>query len=273
MSLFSLFSQSIAKENYIFFDVETTGLFPLAGDRILELAMVKVSNGEIVDRIDTLINPCMKIPEQVINIHFITDDMVKDSPVFDLDMCNRITGFVGNFIIVAHNAAFDLGFLSSEFARNGVFYEGWQAIDTLKIANAIFPGQKHRLENLLKNYNIVPEGDLHRAITDTMALKKLFFELLDETEIRGKTLEQLVKKYGFEGNILPRNFPARIREALVEKKIISGKYRKRDNAEIDLAVVPLAPVWVDRRWYFMGKEVKSKKILSLHAESFIEFYD
>ena len=91
--------------------------------------------------------------------------------------------------------------------------------------------------------------------------------------IRGKTLEQLVKKFGFEGDMLPRHFPAGIREALVEKKIISGKYRRRDGEEINLAVVPLAPVWVDRRWFFMAKDVKTKKVVTLHAESFLEFYE
>ena len=61
MSIFSLFSQTLVKENYVFFDVETTGLYPLSGDRIIEIAMIKTSKGNIVDTIEMTINPNMSI--------------------------------------------------------------------------------------------------------------------------------------------------------------------------------------------------------------------
>jgi len=270
MSLFSLFSQSVAKENFVFFDVETTGLFPLAGDRIIELAMIKVSNGEIIDQFEMKFNPGMPIPPEVTNINKITNEMVADCPLFNKDICHQVLTFIDNNTLVAHNAPFDLSFLSCDFARNSMTFEGWNAIDTLKIAKSIFPGQRHRLENLLKIYSILPDGDLHRALTDTAALKKVFFEMLDEVEIRGKTLEQLIKKYGFEGNIHPRSIPAKIREAIIEKKTVVGKYQKRTGETVKLSIVPLAPVWSDKKWFFLGEEIKSKEILSLNVDSFIE---
>jgi DNA polymerase III epsilon subunit len=271
MSLFSLFSQTVAKENFIFFDVETTGLYPLAGDRVIELAMIKVSNGEIVDQLELMFNPEIPIPEEVSNINNITNEMIADCPVFNKDYCEKVINFIDKYTLIAHNAAFDLGFISSEFARNSILFDGWNAIDTLKIAHSIFPGQRHRLENLLKIYNILPEGDLHRALNDTVALKKVFFEMLDEVEIRGKNLEQLIKKYGFEGNLLPRSMPAQLREAIIEKKEISGNYKKRNGETVHLSIIPIAPVWVEKKWFLYGQDVSSKKLLSLNGESFIEF--
>ena len=176
MSIFSLFSQSLVKENYIFFDVETTGLYPLLGDKIIEIAMIKTSKGNVIDTFSTFINPGIKIPLEVTNINNITNEMVKDAPVFDKIFGEKIIDFIEENILIAHNAGFDLGFLSTELARNGLFFERWKAIDTLKIAKEIFPGQKNRLENLICRYNIMPEGDFHRALVDTEALKKIFFE-------------------------------------------------------------------------------------------------
>jgi DNA polymerase III epsilon subunit family exonuclease len=271
MSLFSLFSQSVAKDNYIFFDVETTGLHALDGDRVIELAMLKVSCGEIVDQLELLFNPGKSIPPEVTAINNITNEMIAGSPAFDLEMCRKVKTFIENYVLVAHNAPFDLGFISSEFARSGIIFDGWNAIDTLRIASSIFPGQRHRLSNLLKIYNIPPDGDLHRALNDTVALKKVFFEMLDEAEIRGKTLEQIIKKYGVEGIYQPRSMPAKIREALIEKKLISGQYKKRTGDLIPLSVVPLAPVWSGKRWFFYAEDSKTKELLTLNGESFIKF--
>jgi len=111
MATFSIFSQNIIKNSYVFFDVETTGLYPFLGDRIIEIAMIKVSNGKTIDKLDMLLNPEIPIPEEAKMIHKITDEMLKDKPVFSLDICNKLLAFIGNSILVAHNASFDLGFL------------------------------------------------------------------------------------------------------------------------------------------------------------------
>src|SRR4030042_4984594 len=119
-----------------------------------------------------MINPEFPIPKEVTKINNITDDMVKDSPVFDKKYGEKIIDFIGDYILVAHNASFDLSFLSVELGRNGVLFERWKAIDTLKIAAKVFPNQKNKLENIMRRYNIMPEGDVHRALVDTDVLKK-----------------------------------------------------------------------------------------------------
>ncbi len=270
MSLFSLFSQSLAKQNYIFFDVETTGLYPLAGDKIIEIAMIKTSKGEIIDTIETMINPNRSIPKEATNINNISDEMVKDSPVFDKKYSEKIIDFIGDYTLVAHNASFDLGFLSVELGRNGIMFERWKAIDTLKIAKEIFPGQKNKLESIMRRYNIMPEGDVHRALVDTDVLRRIFFEFLEESEIRSKSFDQLIKNYGYQGQYLHRSIQGRIREAIIEKKIINGKYRKRSGEIISLSILPISPVWKDDKWFLLAKDPKTNKELVVFCENFLE---
>lgn len=271
MGVFSLFSQSLVKEDYVFFDVETTGLFPLDGEKIIELAMIKTSKGNIVDTYETFINPQMPIPQESTRVNNITNEMVKDAPILDAEMAKNILNFIDNSILVAHNASFDLSFLSIEFGRIGISFEGWKAIDTLKIASTLFPSQRNRLENLIRRYNIMPEGDLHRALVDTDSLRRVFFELLEESEIRSNTIDQLIKNYGFQGQHVHRSIPADFREALVEKKIIKGRYKKRTGENIDLTVLPISPVWLNNRWYLLVKYEQSDNFVTLNCGSFIEY--
>lgn len=270
MSLFSLFSQSLIKENYIFFDVETTGLFPLLGNKIIEIAMIKTSKGNVIDTIETFINPQMPIPEEATFINKITNEMIINSPIFDNNFAEKILNFIGDNILVAHNAPFDLSFLSVELGRIGITFDRWEAIDTLKIANEIFPGQKNRLENLIKRYNLLPEGNLHRALVDTDALRKIFFEFLDESEIRSYSIDQLIKKYGFSGKNIYRAIPGIIREALIEKKRIQGVYKTREKKIINLSIIPKAPIWVEKKWVLLAKEEKTNQELYLYCDNFLE---
>ncbi len=271
MSLFSLFSQSLAREKFVFFDVETTGLFPLCNGKILEIAMLKVENGEITDKLELMFNPGYAIPEEITNINGITDEMVAQSPLFSNELGNEIVKFIDDTILVAHNAAFDLGFLSTELARKGITFEGWSAIDTLKIATSVFPGQKNKLESLMKRYNIEQVGDLHRALNDTIILKDVFFQLIDETEIRGKSLDAIVSKYGFKGVLLPRTIPALIKEALVSKSSVLGRYKKRTGEIIELNFKPLAPVWITKRWFIIGENINDNSLITICGENFKEY--
>ena len=270
MSIFSLFSHSLVKQNYIFFDVETTGLYPLAGDKIIEIAMIKTSKGEIIDTIETMISPNFPIPKEVTKINNITDEMVKDSPKFDKKFSEKIINFIGDYTLVAHNASFDLGFLSVELGRNGIIFERWKAIDTLKIAYELFPGQKNKLENLMRRYNIMPEGDVHRALVDTDILRKIFYEFLEESEIRSKSFDQLIIDYGYQGQYLHRSIPAILRESIIEKRYINGKYRKRDGEIIMLSILPVSPIWVDNKWFLLARDKNTKKEIVVYCDNFIE---
>ncbi len=270
MGIFSLFSQSLINEKYIFFDVETTGLYPLCGDRVVEIAMIKTSKGKIVDTINTFLNPGIKIPDNVTKINNITNEMIENSPIFDKEFSGNLLNFIEDGILVAHNAEFDISFVSMEFGRNGITFDQWQAIDTLKMAEEIFPGQKNKLENLIRRFDVMPEGELHRALVDTDAVRKIFFEFLEETKIRSLNIIDLIKKYGFKGQFVYKDIPAKIREAIIEKKTIRGVYRSREGNLLDISFLPLSSVWIEQKWFLLAEESESKKILSLFCENFIE---
>ncbi len=268
MGLFSLFSQSLANEKYVFFDLETTGLNPLQGDKIVEIAVIKTHKGKVIDTFSTMINPEMPIPESATKINNITNDMVKDSPVFDNDFCSKIIDQIQDSILIAHNASFDLGFLSIELGRNGITFERWKSIDTLKIANKLFAGQKNKLENIMRRYNIMPDGTLHRAFSDTDILRKIYFELIEESEIRSMNIDEMLKEFGYQGNNVQRFIPAIIREAIIEKKILNGQYRTRDNNLMDLSVLPISSVWYDGKWYLFAKRIDNKQSIFLFCDNY-----
>ena len=119
----------------------------------------------------------------------------------------------------------------------------------------------------------MPEGDVHRALVDTDVLRKIFYEFLEESEIRSKSFEQLITDYGFQGQYLHRSIPAVLRESMIEKKTINGKYRKRDGTTIELSVLPISPIWVDNKWFLLAKNKETKKEIALFCENFIEIYN
>ncbi|MFA7674957.1 MAG: 3'-5' exonuclease, partial [Endomicrobiia bacterium] len=102
--------------NIVYLDIETTGLSLSQGARICEIAMLKVSDG-IETTFNQLINPNQLMPELCSKIHGITDDMLKDSPKF-ADVAQEVANFIDGFVLICHNASFDLNFISKEIMEN-----------------------------------------------------------------------------------------------------------------------------------------------------------
>ena len=102
---------------YVVFDVETTGLSNQY-DKIIELAAVKVHNGEIIDKFERFTNPHERLSETIINLTHITDDMLTDAPEIE-EVLTEFKEWVGDAIFVAHNASFDMGFIDTGYERLG----------------------------------------------------------------------------------------------------------------------------------------------------------
>ncbi len=283
MGLFSsLFSQSIAKESYTFFDTETTGLSPLFGDRMIEIALIKTQNGEPVDDgLNLLINPGMHIPDEASSVNNITDEMVAHYPVFNREIAESILDYIKDSTLVAHNAAFDVGFLSSEFARIGLSWTNWSYIDSLRIAQKVLPNlSKKNLGSLFKYYNLEKEmhGDFHRALYDTEALMHVFFKMLDEEGVSGKDLEGLIMSFGGDGKNVAHDITGQFREAFVDHNVLKCKYKRRDDKIVDLQIRPLAPVWAmdphkrNPHWYIMAENVQSGSVITLICQNVLEIY-
>ncbi|GEN30463.1 DNA polymerase-3 subunit alpha (Gram-positive type) [Cerasibacillus quisquiliarum] len=169
---------------YVVFDVETTGLSAVY-DTIIELAGVKIHRGEIIDRFESFANPHHPLSQTTIDLTGITDDMVKDAPEID-EVLKDFHAWVGDSILVAHNASFDIGFINQGYKRINYDKITQPVIDTLELARFLFPElRNHRLNTLCKHLNIELTQH-HRAIYDAEATGYLlwkFVEKLLELEI------------------------------------------------------------------------------------------
>jgi len=168
---------------YVVFDVETTGLSAIY-NKIIELAAVKVRNGEIVDRFESFANPHEPLSKVTTELTGITDDMVKDAPEIET-VLERFRTFTGDAILVAHNAQFDMGFLNTGYERMGYGKVENGVIDTLELARFLYPHMKnHRLNTLCKAFNIELVQH-HRAIYDAEATGHLLWKMVLDCAEKG----------------------------------------------------------------------------------------
>ncbi|MCH8028791.1 MAG: 3'-5' exonuclease [Candidatus Dadabacteria bacterium] len=161
-----------------YLDTETTGLEPEAGHRICEIAIVRTQNGKVVNQFSSLVNPGRGIPSWAQQIHGITDEMVREAPYFG-DIAMKVNSILDGAFLVAHNAAFDVGFLDSEFSKARLPAPQTEIIDTLKIARKYYDFPSNSLEDIAKKLGIDTAGN-HRALADVMITKRVFeYFLLD----------------------------------------------------------------------------------------------
>ncbi|WP_425319125.1 PolC-type DNA polymerase III [Staphylococcus lutrae] len=161
---------------YVVFDVETTGLSNQY-DKIIELAAVKLKNGEIIDKFERFSNPHEKLTETIKNLTHISDDMLKDAPEIET-VLTEFKAWVGDAIFVAHNASFDMGFIDTGYERLGFGPSTNGVIDTLELSRTINTSYgKHGLSFLAKKYG-VELTQHHRAIYDTETTAYIFMKML-----------------------------------------------------------------------------------------------
>jgi len=163
----------------VLFDTETTGLDPLTGDRVLEVAAIELVNDlPTRNHFHRLIHPQRDIPEEVVRIHGITMDKVRDAPRF-AEIVDDLLAFFGEGSLVAHNAPFDFGFLNAELARCGrpALARG-RMVDTLALAKARFPGMPNSLDALCRRFGIdLSARTTHNALLDCKLLAEVYVEL------------------------------------------------------------------------------------------------
>ena len=169
-------------ENYVLFDLETTGISTIK-DRVVEIAAIKVENGIIVDEYSTLVNPEIPIPDNAKKVNGITDRMVKNSPTFDNALYTFIK-FAGENVLVGHNIQiFDLKFIYCDSLLYFGTIPGNDFINTLQLAKIYLPElEHHSLTNMAKYYNINIEG-AHRALADCKINQKVSELLKKERKV------------------------------------------------------------------------------------------
>lgn len=165
---------------YVIFDIETTGL-SVMNNKIIEIAGVRMQGEKVLDKFATFVNPHEKIPYNISQLTNITDEMVRDAPDVK-DVLPKFVEFVGDSVLVAHNARFDMGFIQANLKRMGLPELPNPVLDTLELARLLLPTLKnHRLNTLAEKYKVSLENH-HRAIDDAEALGHVLFHLLKEAE-------------------------------------------------------------------------------------------
>ncbi|WP_082394750.1 PolC-type DNA polymerase III [Caloranaerobacter sp. TR13] len=160
---------------YVVFDIETTGLSPF-NDKITEIGAVKIKGNQIIDRFSQLINPEIKIPEKIVQLTGISNEMVADKPTIE-KVLPEFLNFISGCVLVAHNASFDVGFIRVNCNKYG-FKLVNPILDTLELSRNLFPKLKsHKLNVLAKHLNIKLENH-HRAVDDSEATAKIFLKCL-----------------------------------------------------------------------------------------------
>ena len=180
-------------DTFVVFDIETTG-FSAAEDRIIEIGAVKITDGAIVDRFSTFVNPEVPIPFEIQQLTHITDDMVLEAPKIE-EALPAFLDFVGESALVAHNAGFDVGFIEQNCVRFGRS-RTFTSVDTVGLARVLLPTlSKYKLNIVAKALNISLENH-HRAVDDAAATAEIYVKFIEMLKERGMTTLKEVNAFG-----------------------------------------------------------------------------
>ena len=167
---------------YCVLDLETTG-FSAVTEKITEIGVMKIKDGEVIDEFSCFVNPEKHIPQRVTEVTNITDEMVKDAETID-KVFPKLLEFLGDSVIVAHNTGFDVGFLKQNAKTLGYEFD-YTYLDTLSLAKDLFPDyKKYKLGKIAENLGIKVEV-AHRALDDVDTTVKVFKVMLDMLKKRG----------------------------------------------------------------------------------------
>jgi DNA polymerase-3 subunit epsilon len=161
----------------VMLDFETTGLSPDSGDRITEVAALRIAGGEIVDRYVSLVNCGVRIPPFITSLTGITQQMVDTAPPA-ADVVPELIEFIGEDILAAHNAGFDEKFLKAEGARLDHVCRHAGLVCSVKLSRRVLPGMpSYKLGELARSLGIVFRGTAHRAEADAEVAARLLMHI------------------------------------------------------------------------------------------------
>jgi DNA polymerase-3 subunit epsilon len=214
----------------VLFDTETTGLDPLLGDRLIEVAALELENDLPTGRhFHALVDPQRDIPAEATRVHGITASEVVGKPLF-AEIAGGLLEFLGDGKLIAHNAPFDFGFLNAEFGRVGLpLLDPDRMVDTLILAKQRFPGMPNSLDALCRRFDIdLTSRTTHNALLDCRLLADVYVELTGGRQrglsLAGDKAQSNVTVYQSAGPRTAR--PVRpTREELDAHKAFAGKLK------------------------------------------------
>ena len=178
-------------ERLIVLDTETTGLDVDSGHKIIEIGCIEIIDRNITDNsFHKYINPQRLIDEKAYEVHGISNEDLKDKPIFD-DIIDEFALYISDSPLIIHNAPFDLGFLKSEYIQSNhdeaSLENSREIIDTLKIARKASPGKRNTLDALCSRYSVDnTDRSLHGALLDAQLLANVYLRMTQgQTLIKG----------------------------------------------------------------------------------------
>ncbi|MBI4834326.1 MAG: WYL domain-containing protein [Planctomycetes bacterium] len=169
----------MAAMEFISFDLETTGLYPIR-DRIIEIGAVRFSGNKILGKLETFVNPGMPIPpELTANVHGITDEMVANAPG-ERDAVENFLKFIGTTPLIAHNITFDIGFVSAVVCQHKIKTPRNILIDSCELSRSYIKGVANHKLSTLAEYLQIKEPTAHRAMADSLVVMRLFLACLKQ---------------------------------------------------------------------------------------------
>ncbi len=169
---------------YVVLDLEFTGLSPLEGDGVIEIAGLALEDGVQVAEFDSLVNPGIPVPAETLELTGIDPVAVAAAPRF-AEIAPQLLAFLGDAPLVTHNLAYDIAALQWDLARAGLSVLRRDGVDTLELARRVFPGERNNLRTLRERLGIVA-APTHRALDDARVTAEVFRLLVGMLEEAGQ---------------------------------------------------------------------------------------
>ena len=180
---------------YVVFDLETTGFSPIK-DKIIEIGAVKVEKGQITEKFSTFVNPKVPIPFRITQLTGITDDMVLEAPDIET-VLPEFLAFIGDSVLVAHNASFDVGFIEQNCRYQDIAPD-FTSVDTVAMARILLPTLSKFKLNVVANALHISLENHHRAVDDAGATAEIFVKFIEM--LRDRNIMNLTKLNQFGAN-------------------------------------------------------------------------
>jgi DNA polymerase III epsilon subunit family exonuclease len=224
--------RNIEDFDLVFLDLETTGLDVVEGDSICEVGAFKVRNREVIDKFYSLVNPKKSVPRQAYLIHKISDEELKDAPVFE-DIADKLVSFLNDTVVCAYNVKFDMDFLTYELRRANLSVIEPPAVDILGMARRCLKLTRYNLGAIAQYFNIECKNGLHRACDDAAVAQTVFFKLRDMLVEAGiNRLGEYVTLFGLDNEVFKQQEGEKVNllnEAKENKKRLKLRYFSDDN--------------------------------------------
>lgn len=260
---------------FVAFDTETTGLAPQTS-KVVEIAGVRFTGaGNEIGRFATLANPGMSIAPEVTEIHGIDDGMVAHAPD-PIDACRQFFSWVGeDDILIAHNAAFDVTFISAELARGHRHCPKNTVLDTLRLMKSMkLAIINHRLQTLVEFFEL-PTTSYHRAMADSLHVKELFLKYLEYND--GIAVDHLADISAVDSvydmvsgqlDVMPRF--AQLSEMIEQAVILNMRYDGTDSRSGYDRILPLNVCNIGGDDYLVGQCMHDGRVKQFRLDRIID---